>query len=157
MTRNLCVEGRGPLFASFMLAYTALEADADFFFPKRAFRQRKEGYIKKLEQQVRELGEIDRDYRSTMADNLRMRDYIQRLQSALVDVRADVPQPPQDLDLDTPRTLAPPTDPALTGSGMPVSSLEAVAQTVDDSQQSDRLSDTRLARKGEAGDGLKRS
>lgn len=67
--------------------------------PQRAFRQRKEGYIKKLEQQVRDYNEMDLNYKGLQAENYTLRDYIVRLQSRLLDTQGDYPQPPAGVSL----------------------------------------------------------
>ncbi|KAH8173149.1 bZIP transcription factor domain-containing protein [Sarocladium implicatum] len=66
---------------------------------QRAFRQRKEGYIKKLEQQVREYAEIEESIKSTQNENEALRDYVAHLQSRLLEVHGDYPQPPPGLSL----------------------------------------------------------
>ncbi|KAI0154946.1 hypothetical protein GGR57DRAFT_502131 [Xylariaceae sp. FL1272] len=73
---------------------------------QRAFRQRKEHYIKKLEQQVREYGEMEQGYRNLQNDNLMLRDYIIKLQSRLLDMQVELPPPPANIN------LAPPPPPA---------------------------------------------
>lgn len=116
---------------------------------QRAFRQRKEGYIKKLEQQVRELNEMEQSFKSLQSDNHSLREYIVHLQSRLFDVTGEYPPPPPNVDVAQPthQPSAPapapvpapapapasiasaPPEPAPTNSaaGTP---LEAVAQAV---------------------------
>ncbi|KAF4449944.1 putative transcription factor kapC [Fusarium austroafricanum] len=90
---------------------------------QRAFRQRKEGYIKKLEQQ---------------AEHYALREYVLHLQSRLFDVSGDYPPPPPNVNLtqppqpaSAPATAAPPphSEPAPTNSAVGTP-LEAVAQAV---------------------------
>jgi len=99
---------------------------------QRAFRQRKEHYIKKLEQQVRDYTEMEQNYKAIQNDNYALREYVIQLQSRLLDVSIDPPQPPPNINLASPigsataagvRSLHPslpsptvvPVDPATTG------------------------------------------
>lgn len=66
---------------------------------QRAFRQRKEGYIKKLEQQVRDYTDMEQALKSLQNDNGALRNYVAHLQSRLLEVHGDYPQPPQGLNL----------------------------------------------------------
>jgi len=43
---------------------------------QRAFRQRKEGYIKKLEEQVRELHSLEDNYKAIQAENYSLRNIL---------------------------------------------------------------------------------
>ncbi|UKZ60101.1 uncharacterized protein TrAtP1_001387 [Trichoderma atroviride] len=61
---------------------------------QRAFRQRKEGYIKKLEQQVRELAELEHSYKSMQSENYALREYVIHLQSRLLDTQGEFPPAP---------------------------------------------------------------
>lgn len=69
---------------------------------QRAFRQRKEHYIKKLEQQVRDYSDMEHSYKSIQNDNYALREYVIQLQSRLLDVQGEVPQPPPNLSLPPP-------------------------------------------------------
>lgn len=62
--------------------------------PQRAFRQRKEGYIKKLEEQVRELHTLEDNYKVIQNENYSLRDYILQLQRRLLESQGEYPQPP---------------------------------------------------------------
>ncbi|KAM7206871.1 putative transcription factor kapC [Naviculisporaceae sp. PSN 640] len=75
---------------------------------QRAFRQRKEGYIKKLEQQVREYTEMEINYKQIQAENYSLREYVIHLQSRLLDAQGEFPQPPPNLNLGHPTAHAPP-------------------------------------------------
>ncbi|KAK3294888.1 uncharacterized protein B0H64DRAFT_443922 [Chaetomium fimeti] len=75
---------------------------------QRAFRQRKEGYIKKLEQQVREYGEMESTFKSIQAENYTLRDYVLRLQSRLLDAQGEYPQPPPGISLAHPNAQTQP-------------------------------------------------
>ena len=70
---------------------------------QRAFRQRKEGYIKKLEEQVRDFHTLEENYKAIQAENYQLRDYIINLQQRLIDTQQDYPQPPSNIDLPHPR------------------------------------------------------
>ncbi|POR38823.1 Putative transcription factor kapC [Tolypocladium paradoxum] len=102
---------------------------------QRAFRQRKEGYIKKLEQQVREYNDMEQSFKAMQSENYALREYVIHLQSRLLDVQGEFPQPPPNINLSQP-TAAPPQPPPTSGpeqtpgnpgAGTP---LEAVAQAV---------------------------
>lgn len=76
--------------------------------PQRAFRQRKEGYIKKLEQQVRDLADLELSYKSMQSENYALREYVIHLQSRLLDIQGEFPPPPPNVNLSQPSTAAPP-------------------------------------------------
>jgi hypothetical protein len=63
---------------------------------QRAFRQRKEGYIKKLEEQVRDYALLNENFKALQAENYQLRDYIINLQSRLIESQGEYPQPPID-------------------------------------------------------------
>ncbi|RDW63892.1 hypothetical protein BP5796_10394 [Coleophoma crateriformis] len=84
---------------------------------QRAFRQRKEGYIKKLEEQVRELHALEENYKSIQSENYSLREYIIHLQSRLIESQGEYPQPPPNVNLSHPATTrhdAPMQDPRST-------------------------------------------
>jgi len=64
---------------------------------QRAFRQRKEGYIKKLEEQVRDYAMLTENYKNVQAENYQLRDYIISLQSRLLESQGEVPPPPTNV------------------------------------------------------------
>lgn len=70
---------------------------------QRAFRQRKEGYIKKLEEQVRELHALEDNYKAIQTENYSLREYIIHLQSRLIESQGEFPQPPANVNLSHPR------------------------------------------------------
>lgn len=74
---------------------------------QRAFRQRKEGYIKKLEEQVRDYNMLNENYKAVQAENYQLRDYIINLQSRLIESQGEFPQPPSNIDLPNPRSTDP--------------------------------------------------
>ncbi|KAK9474305.1 uncharacterized protein V1510DRAFT_349787, partial [Dipodascopsis tothii] len=61
---------------------------------QRAFRQRKECYIKDLEQKVLELKSSKETIDSLRQENLQLRDYILALQSRLIEQPGGIPTPP---------------------------------------------------------------
>jgi len=70
---------------------------------QRAFRQRKEGYIKKLEEQVREHHVLEENYKAIQAENYSLREYIIHLQSRLIDNQQEYPDPPPNINLSNPQ------------------------------------------------------
>ncbi|KAB5576545.1 hypothetical protein GE09DRAFT_1216239 [Coniochaeta sp. 2T2.1] len=109
---------------------------------QRAFRQRKELYIKKLEQEVRDYQEMEGNFKEMQKENFALRQYVINLQSRLLDTRGDIPQPPPGLVLAPAHhghggpQAAPPSNaeqpPAQAAAAVPGSgtSLEVVAQAV---------------------------
>ncbi|KAJ5110514.1 hypothetical protein N7532_001049 [Penicillium argentinense] len=69
----------------------------------RAFRQRKETYIRKLEDEVKGLEECRNKITNLSNENYQLRDYIITLQSRLMDMSAEVPELPPNIDLHQPR------------------------------------------------------
>lgn len=69
---------------------------------QRAFRQRKEGYIKKLEEQVRELHSLEDNYKAIQAENYSLREYIIHLQSRLIESQGEYPPAPPNVNLNHP-------------------------------------------------------
>ncbi|KAK5635469.1 hypothetical protein RRF57_011181 [Xylaria bambusicola] len=67
---------------------------------QRAFRQRKEHYIKKLEQQVRDYSDTEVAMKNLQADNFALREYVIKLQSRLLDLQVELPQPPPNVLID---------------------------------------------------------
>ena len=65
---------------------------------QRAFRQRKEGYIKKLEEQVRDYQVLSENFKAVQGENYQLRDYIINLQSRLLESQGEVPPPPSNVD-----------------------------------------------------------
>ncbi|TVY18792.1 putative transcription factor kapC [Lachnellula arida] len=77
------------------------------FSLQRAFRQRKEGYIKKLEEQVREMHALDENFKAIQSENYSLREYIIHLQSRLIESQGEFPQPPPNVDLRHPHARQP--------------------------------------------------
>ncbi|PGH11942.1 hypothetical protein AJ80_06907 [Polytolypa hystricis UAMH7299] len=77
---------------------------------QRAFRQRKESYIRKLEEQVKEYETFSESFKAIQAENYQLREYIISLQSRLIDSQNEVPELPSNIDLTQPRN-----DPVLPG------------------------------------------
>ncbi|KAI1191695.1 hypothetical protein F5B17DRAFT_426322 [Nemania serpens] len=69
---------------------------------QRAFRQRKEHYIKKLEQQVRDFTEMEHSWKVIQNDNYALREYVIQLQSRLLDLQVELPQPPPNVNIAPP-------------------------------------------------------
>ncbi|KAK2759983.1 hypothetical protein FQN54_002719 [Arachnomyces sp. PD_36] len=93
---------------------------------QRAFRQRKEGYIRKLEEQVKDYEMLSENFKAIQAENYQLREYIINLQSRLIDSQNEVPELPGNIDLTQPRPQmsAAPSAPAnaaqaLAQSGLP--------------------------------------
>jgi len=76
---------------------------------QRAFRQRKEGYIKKLEEQVREFNNLEESFKSIQTENYSLREYIIHLQSRLIESQGEFPQPPPNVNLSHPSRDNPPS------------------------------------------------
>jgi len=99
---------------------------------QRAFRQRKEENIKKLEQQVREYEAMTGNFKAAQAENHELRQYIFVLQSRLADAIGEYPMPPPNLSiqpLPQPQPAAPvaPEQPQVSSARDP---LEVAAQAV---------------------------
>lgn len=67
--------------------------------PQRAFRQRKEGYIKKLEEQVKDYQNMETNYRALQNENYQLREYILNLQSRLLESDSSFPPAPSHINL----------------------------------------------------------
>jgi hypothetical protein len=74
------------------------------FVAQRAFRLRKEQYIKKLEERVGEIDNAKEQVALLESENYQLRSYILSLQHALLEGERDVPAPPSNIDLSQPRT-----------------------------------------------------
>lgn len=105
--------------------------------PQRAFRQRKEGYIKKLEQQVKDYTEMEASFKNTQAENYALREYIIHLQSRLLDSLGEYPQPPPNINLALPHPSA--TGPDSSQSADSTNPLEVAAQAVAGLSRSEHL------------------
>lgn len=66
---------------------------------QRAFRQRKEGYIKKLEEQVKDFGNLEQNFKALQNENYQLREYILNLQSRLLENQSDFPPAPSHINL----------------------------------------------------------
>ncbi|KAK2753307.1 hypothetical protein FQN55_003436 [Onygenales sp. PD_40] len=80
---------------------------------QRAFRQRKEGYIRKLEEQVKDYEMLLENYKAIQAENYQLREYIISLQSRLIDSQNEVPELPSNIDLSQPRNDPPAPAPTM--------------------------------------------
>ena len=93
---------------------------------QRAFRQRKEGYIKKLEEQVRDYSMLNDNFKAVQAENYQLRDYIINLQSRLLESQGEFPPPPSNVDGLHPGK---PQHPSPVQSGKPVAPVPAGEMT----------------------------
>ncbi|EHK97429.1 putative transcription factor kapC [Glarea lozoyensis 74030] len=87
---------------------------------QRAFRQRKEGYIKKLEEQVRGMHALEDNYKSIQSENYSLREYIIHLQSRLIESQGEFPQPPPNVNLNHP------SDVTRSHDGAPVAAMSGM-------------------------------
>jgi hypothetical protein len=69
---------------------------------QRAFRQRKEEYIKQLKDQVKEFEQLCEMYKALQTENYSLRDYIINLQSRLLENQSEIPPAPANIDLSRP-------------------------------------------------------
>jgi hypothetical protein len=69
---------------------------------QRAFRQRKEEYIKQLKDQVKEFEQLCELYKTLQHENYQLRDYIINLQSRLLETQGEIPPAPAGVDLNRP-------------------------------------------------------
>ncbi|OAA61372.1 bZIP transcription factor [Cordyceps fumosorosea ARSEF 2679] len=123
---------------------------------QRAFRQRKEGYIKKLEQQVRDYTDIEMTLKQYQSENFALRDYIIQLQSRMLETLGEFPPPPSNVNLSHSQSAAATTSaaaapaaattteaqPENAAAGTP---LEAVAQAVAGLAAQEQLSSEQRA------------
>ena len=121
-------------------------ADLTNFHFQRAFRQRKEGYIKKLEQQVRDYAQMEETFKAQQGETYALREYIYNLQSRLMDLSVELPPPPPGLtNLIYPPPHAPPpagapeAGPPATASTPVTNPLEVAAQAVAGLSRSEHL------------------
>lgn len=70
---------------------------------QRAFRQRKETYIRKLEEEVKGLDSIREQLKQLITENYSLREYVISLQGRLMEVQGDCPEVPPGIDLHNPR------------------------------------------------------
>ena len=114
---------------------------------QRAFRQRKEGYIKKLEEQVRDYALLNENFKAVQAENYQLRDYIISLQSRLLESQGEVPPPPSNVDGLQPGKTAHPQPPSLPS----ISEMQRIGHAQDNMalQDARRLSGDPSYRSGE--------
>lgn len=105
-------------------------------FPQRAFRQRKETYIRQLEQENKTFREMEKGFKTMQSENYALREYVITLQSRLLDVQGEFPTPPPNVNLSQPSGVSEAriseheqhsAGPSHVNSGTP---LEAVARAV---------------------------
>ena len=130
---------------------------------QRAFRQRKEGYIKKLEQQVRDYSDMENNYKAMQSENYALREYVIQLQSRLLGAQGEYPQPPPNINLShpgLPHPAQPPApipaaarapEPAPSAAGPAAGTpLEAVAQAVANLERAEHPYSTKQTNSDEA-------
>jgi hypothetical protein len=71
---------------------------------QRAFRQRKETYIRKLEEEVKNIENFKDTVKQLAGENYQLREYIINLQSRLLESQGEVPELPANIDLTQSRT-----------------------------------------------------
>jgi len=71
---------------------------------QRAFRQRKEAYIDKLEKQVKDYRVMESDFKTLQQENYALREYILSLQGRLLETSSDLPPPPPQVTLQNPNS-----------------------------------------------------
>lgn len=69
---------------------------------QRAFRQRKEAYIGKLEKQVKDYRVMEEDFKVLQQENYQLREYILSLQSRILETSNELPPPPAQVNLHEP-------------------------------------------------------
>jgi len=106
---------------------------------QRAFRQRKEGYIKKLEQQVREYADVEANFKTIQEQYHLVRDYALLLQSHLMEARGDYPPPPPNLNLGPPHGLPSAFGSDGTSTAAGSNAIDVAAQAVAGLNRSDQL------------------
>ncbi|PLB40398.1 uncharacterized protein BDW47DRAFT_101040 [Aspergillus candidus] len=74
---------------------------------QRAFRQRKESYIRKLEEQVKGFDGMSDQVKGLQNENYQLREYIINLQSRLLESQGEVPDLPANIDLSQSRADMP--------------------------------------------------
>ena len=104
----------GPRRSVSPILGTKTSSEADLL--QRAFRQRKEGYIKKLEEQVKEFQTMEQNYRILQNENYQLREYILNLQSRLLENQSDFPPAPSQSN---PSSKAPESALAASSSSRP--------------------------------------
>ncbi|KAI1352985.1 hypothetical protein F5Y01DRAFT_278371 [Xylaria sp. FL0043] len=98
---------------------------------QRAFRQRKEHYIKKLEQQVKEFSELEHTYKAIQNDNYALREYVIQLQSRLLDLQVEPPQPPPNVNINPPGAPSVARPPPSSGPVEPAANVTAAGTLAD--------------------------
>lgn len=102
---------------------------------QRAFRQRKEGYIKKLEEQVRDYQMLNDNFKAVQAENYQLRDYIIALQSRLLESQGEFPPPPSNVDGLHPGKAGQPTQQSKPIAPLPSREMTAINQLRAASEQ----------------------
>lgn len=66
---------------------------------QRAFRQRKEAYITKMEKQVQDYRNMEEDFKALQSENYQLREYILSLQTRILESSSELPPPPSRVQL----------------------------------------------------------
>jgi len=122
---------------------------------QRAFRLRKESYIKNLEGRVHEFDMIKEAAAALEAENYSLRNYIISLQSSLLEGQRDIPAPPHNIDLTQPRSSvltgtssAQSLQQSAASAAQAVAEMAAAAITNDERPDSEEFSDGKGATLG---------
>ncbi|KAF3401941.1 putative transcription factor kapC [Penicillium rolfsii] len=97
---------------------------------QRAFRQRKETYIRKLEAENKSVETLREQFKALLHENYTLRDYIITMQSRLIDASLDVPELPPNIDLSQPRH-----DLSMAGAAIPDAGPASTVPTAPQPQQ----------------------
>jgi len=87
------------LFEASHLTHFSVITSAYITPSQRAFRQRKEEYIKSLKDQVKEYETLSENYKAVQAENYQLRDYIINLQQRLLESQVPLPEAPASINL----------------------------------------------------------
>lgn len=88
---------------------------------QRAFRQRKETYIRKLEAENKSVETFREQIKALLHENYALREYTVTMQGRLIDASLDVPEPPPGIDLSQSRHDISMVTPAIPDTGSAVS------------------------------------
>ncbi|GAB7346209.1 hypothetical protein MBLNU457_4944t1 [Dothideomycetes sp. NU457] len=101
---------------------------------QRAFRQRKEAYIGKLEKQVKDYRVMEEDFKNLQHENYQLREYILTLQSRILETSGDVPPPPAHINLQNPTQPGggSSSEPRLEPIGLPPTDAESSTQSMQE-------------------------
>ncbi|KAJ5885480.1 hypothetical protein N7495_009990 [Penicillium taxi] len=118
---------------------------------QRAFRQRKESYIRKLEEDNKDLELLRENLQKSYTENYQLREHIITLQTRLMEVQVEVPDLPANIDLSQPRHGL-----ALAAAGINVGASGAIAPNPTGPQQAQHPGSDDLNRLAVAGLGMRK-